>query len=196
MRSAAIYLCFLAASFLFSSCAVHAHFPFICFRGECIKDQWSIGKVKKPDLRAFKKRVKVKTRMLKRKVSKSKPRDSIKFPELPSLDTTQVQMGDAVVYTRFVLFFRVKDQKEYSDTTIIAYTSEFRDIRQDDKDRLSYLLQKINPGRIELIVVQQIKKTVANEPEDHHLVKRKERAIRRFLNTEGVQKSKIVIVPP
>jgi hypothetical protein len=154
-----------------------------------------LGKISKPDTKAFKKRMKMRTKMLKRKVKNNKTLNSIKFPELRLLDTIQADMGNRVVYTRFILLFKLKNQNFFSDTVIVSYTSEFKDIIQDDKDRLLYLLQKLNPGRIEIVLIREIINADTGREEDHHLIKKRERAIKMFFCKEGLAKSKIQIFP-
>jgi hypothetical protein len=187
------YFQIIVVLLLFSSCAIHAGFPFICFRAECIKNMWTLGKVNKPDTKAFKKRMMVKTKMLKRKIKNNKTLKAIKFPELP-FDTTQTGVGNSVVYTRFILLFRIKKQTGFCDTMIVSYSSQFKDILMDDKDRLAYLLQTLNPGRLEMVIVREIinKRTEINEP--LYLVNRRNRTICRFLRHEGISRTKVKLI--
>jgi hypothetical protein len=156
-----------------------------------VSDFWSLGEIRKPDMRAFKKRLSYKTKLVKRKVKNNKTLNNISFPEFPG-DT--VLAGTHVIYSRFILLFRLKKQNFFSDTMIISYSSEYRDIMKNDQNNIIYTISRLNPQRIENIYIREIIDSNTNKTEDYHLVKRREKKLRKLLLGEGVARHKIVLV--
>src|SRR6476661_6859525 len=151
------------------SCVVHDKFPFICFRSGCVKQAYN--------LKGFKKRINGQLALKARKRDAARAKNE---KEKNANANSQKQAGDSqnenelsyaskVVYSKFFLrFYFVRDTVDFTDSVIIFYTSEHRDITEADKPRLEHFIKKLPANKVTRVDIRQIDTNESKE--DLHLV--------------------------
>ena len=167
----------------FGSCAVHNYFPFICFERACVNQQLS--------LKGFKKRMKGKIAVMKRKKNKKKPLDSRAGLEfLSPRDSAATMKGINIDYYRYQVFFRVNRCVNCFDSTVVEHTSEHHTLIETDLSRLIYMMDTIRLKNILMVYIRSFRHDQRDTYYEHRENHRKKDLI-RVLKNNGVPAQRI-----
>jgi hypothetical protein len=182
---------FLIIAFLFSSCAIHRKFPFICFRKECVLGQLGFYKMKEAGKRMkINANVRRSKRAAKKRKSQSKGeniRIDVAEPKKDSLRYGGGKSAGICKETKLVIF----QKTESCDTILIYFPLKERDITEDKKKELKDFVEKAGADVITEVIIKNChNKNVLTE---HELTWLNERArkITKYLKTLHIEKTKI-----
>jgi hypothetical protein len=184
---------FFIVIFIFSSCAIHRKFPFICFRKECVLGQLGYYKLK-----ALNKRTKANSTIRKKK--RSRRRDKEKNKEIVTDVTIDSGRKDSLIYfkgrspgicteTKLVIF----QKTDHWDTLLVYFPDHEKNISENKKKELRDYVEKAGTESIISILIKNChSKNILSEHEIIWLNERG-RKIVKYLNSLSVPKSKINI---
>lgn len=197
MRNKIFILCFFIA-FLLSSCAIHPYFPFICFRKQCIEQQFDTGVKPTGGRWGIKKQIKMLNTKMKKKRAKKKRAKSdgvagssrVSESKLDSLLKDTSRVAD---YIKMIIHHKAESPEKRIDKDSVYIKSSFLQLSKEDKALLNYYLKKYPVKNIkEIFLLITVEST-----EDMDTKKRsgtmKARRLRNALIKAGVKEEKIKI---
>ncbi len=198
------FLLLLLVFVLFSSCAIHVKFPFICFKKECVLGQLGYYGAKE----SFRK-VKINSSIRKKKRtmnrSKHRAKKDKSFPPNPKL--VEAKTKDSLAYVKgfsglcnqsIVIFNSVLMNdtltKNYlNDTIIINYLFDEREPSPSQKNEIKLLIEKIGVKQISNITIKEChNRSVLSEYEIYWLEARFQK-INKYLKKLDIPSTKITL---
>lgn len=188
----------LLIAIITSSCALHASFPFICFRKGCAKSNKAPGakggqKVKlKTILYTWKK----KSKIGKKKKNYSANKILVGKPESEnSSDTLNSEHGIIPHKEFFRVYFYVKPEYEFiaADSTLIENHS-FKELTESEAEKLKYFVHAIKRSNIKRVIIKVVTDIAGAEPMDYHVARRKSKKIRKVLVDLGIKEGIIIVM--
>lgn len=188
----------LLLSLFISSCALHASFPFICFRKGCAKSNKAPGakggqKVKlKTILYTWKKKSKIGKK--KKKYSKDKILVEKSGSE-DANDTLIVEHGIIPHKEFFRLYFYIKPEYEFiaADSTLLE-NHNLKELTEDEIEKLKYYIHTIKRSNIKRVVIKVVTDIPGAEPMDYHMARRKSKKVRKVLVDFGIKEGIIIVL--
>ena len=178
---------------LFSSCAIHKKFPFICFRWECV-----VAQLKFPELKASIRLNKAIASSKRKKRNRAKSVSSgIKEVNKPNINQTEKQ-SDPNANTRkdsvFTFSAPVMVTKTETQDTLIVFEYKLNEenISDENKNELKNYIVKVGAGKISQIKINGFSDA---EEDSHHKGMGTTRAkkIYKLFAKLGIPSSKITI---
>lgn len=175
-----------------SSCVIHNEFPFICFEKGCVNNNI--------DIKGFKKRVKGKIAIMKRKLKRrSVPENNDKFDHKiadsrKSQEETPAAKGKNVDYFPYLILLRLKDNPNQMDSNVVMHTNEFNDLIPVDKSRMIYRIDTIKPKNILMVYIKKYYNPELDKNEPVHVQYGRVKALKKFLIKQGIHASHVKIL--
>ena len=191
-----LFLIVLTAT-LFSSCAIHAGFPFICFKKDCVKAAWSFQKPPAGGKRGIKQKVnifiaKASAKQRKRKGRNADPsKEPVNETHLAELlsDTTQADK-----FIKVVFFHKGKAQVKAIESDSMYIKSAFITLSKDDRILINYYLNKFLVKNITQIYIYSIIENKEEEAQHSRMGIMKMKKVEHYLIRTQVKKERIKIV--
>lgn len=193
-----IYKLFLVVviAALFSSCAIHAGFPFICFKKDCIKAAWTFQKPPAGGKRGVKQKVnifiaKANAKKRKRQGRNSDPsKDPVNETQLAELlaDTTQTDK-----FIKVVFFHKGKAQLKPIESDSLYIRSSFITLSKNDRILINYYLNKFLVKNITEIYIYSIIENKEDEAQNSRMGIMKMKKVEHYLIRTKVKKTRIKI---
>jgi hypothetical protein len=182
---------------LFSSCAIHAGFPFICFKKDCIKSAWTFQKPPAGGKRGVKQKVnifiaKTSAKQRKRKGKNTNPlKEPVNETQLAELlaDTTQ-----ATKFIKVVFFHKGKAQLKAIESDSMYIKSSFITLSKNDRILINYYLNKFLVKNITEIYIYSIIENKEDEVQYSRVGIMKMKKVEHYLIRTKVKKERIKIV--
>lgn len=182
---------------LFSSCAIHAGFPFICFKKDCIKSAWTFQKPPAGGKRGIKQKAsifiaKAKAKNRKRQGKNTDPsKEPVNETQLAQLlaDTT-----DADKFIKVVFFHKGKAQLKAIENDSLYIKSSFITLSKNDRILINYYLNKFLVKNITEIYIYSIIENKEEEAQNSRMGIMKMKKVEHYLIRTKVKKTRIKIV--
>ncbi len=182
---------------LFSSCAIHAGFPFVCFKKDCIKAAWSFQKPPAGGKRGVKQKVNIfiAKASAKQRKRKGKNADPLKEPvnetQLAELlaDTTQADK-----FIKIVFFYKTKAPEKKINNDSLYIKSSFITLSKNDRVLINYYLNKFLVKNITEIYIYSIIENKEEEAQHSRMGIMKMKKVEHYLIRTKVKKTRIKIV--
>jgi len=187
----------VTTAMLVSSCAIHAGFPFICFKKDCIKSAWSFQKPTAGGKRGIKQKASIYIAKVKAKSRKRQNRndDPLRMAvNLPELNTMLADTSHADKFIKVVFFYKTKtpEKKTGSDSAFIK--SSFITLSKNDRVLLNYYLNKYLVKNISEIHIYSVIEKKEEVEQHSRMGIMKMKKVEHYLIRTKVKKERIKIV--
>lgn len=182
---------------LFSSCAIHAGFPFICFKKDCVKAAWTFQKPPAGGKRGVKQKVnmfiaKASAKNRKRKGRNANPsKEPVSETQLAELlaDTTQADK-----FIKVVFFYKIKAPEKKVGNDSLYIKSSFISLSKNDRILINYYLNKFLVKNITQVYIYSIIENKEEEAQNSRMGIMKMKKVEHYLIRTKVKKERIKIV--
>ena len=182
---------------LFSSCAIHAGFPFICFKKDCIKSAWTAPRKDAGGKRGVKQKVSIflaKTSANNRK-RKSRNTDPSKAPINESqLATLLADTTHADKFIKMIFFHKGKTLLKEIESDSLYIKSSFITLSKNDRILINYYLNKYLVKNITEIYIYSIIENKEEVEQNSRIGIMKMKKVEHYLIRTKVKKTRIKIV--
>lgn len=174
---------------LFSSCAIHSSFPFICFRKECIIATFSLSSPRKEagGNRGIKQSVKIlfaksKAKKIKRRSKKQRSNLKIEVDTIFEKEKILYSPGSSTGICREIQMIIFKKEL-INDTIVVYFRNNLKKISEEQKQKLKEYIDTVGSNYITKILLKNCHdKNILIE---HEIIWLEERALKlaKFLKT-------------
>ncbi len=183
---------------MFNSCAIHFHFPFICFRKECIYNQWYFPKAGLK-IKSIKTKIAVKIHKTKRGRGRHNPEDeTVKTPNSSKKRVKSIKKKS--VSDSLFTKHEPPIQKTNSDTLsgqtsktnlIINYPFDDNAITEKEKKEIKKYLESIDIKNISKIAVKGYTDNKGSDAYNKNLSSERAKIVYQYLIELGLPASKL-----
>ncbi|MBA3680731.1 MAG: hypothetical protein H0W73_06145 [Bacteroidetes bacterium] len=185
------------AVILFSSCAIHAGFPFICFKKDCIKSAWTFQKPPAGGKRGVKQKASIFIAKAKAKNRKRKSRndDPLRMAfDQPLLDAMLADTSHADKFIKVVFFYKSKAPEKKINNDSLYIKSSFVTLSKNDRILINYYLNKYLVKNITEIYIYSVIEKKEELEQNSRMGIMKMKKIEHYLLRTKVKKERIKIV--
>ncbi len=182
---------------LFSSCAVHAGFPFICFRKDCIKAAWTFQKPPAGGKRGVKQKVSIFLAKANAKKRKRQGRNSDPLKEPVNETQLAELLADSTQADKFikvVFFYKIKSPEKKVGNDSLYIKSSFISLSKNDRILINYYLNKFSVKNITQINIYSIIENKEEVEQHSRMGIMKMKKVEHYLIRTKVKKERIKIV--
>ncbi len=190
-------LLFVLTAALFSSCAIHAGFPFICFKKDCIKGAWSLPRKEAGGKRGLKQKMSIALAKAsaKRKKNQNKSIDVAKVKVDHSLlESLLSDTAQAEKFIKVAFHHKGKTKIRTIEVDSLYIKSSFLTLSKNDRILINYYLNKYQVKNITDVYISFI--IVGDEKEEQvtRVAIMKMKKVEHYLIKTRVKKSRIKII--
>ncbi|MDO9000860.1 MAG: hypothetical protein Q7W45_13915 [Bacteroidota bacterium] len=181
---------------MLSSCAIHAGFPFICFKKDCISAAWSGSRKEAGGKRGFKQ----KTKMLLVKANAKKRKRQNQSIDIAKIKVSQPLLesllADTILGEKFIKI-AIRHKGKTQITTIendsLYLNSPFLTLSKNDRILINYYLNKYTIKNITEIYISFINGGEEDLEKTNRMAIMKMKKVEHYLIKTRVKKSRIKI---
>ena len=178
---------------MFSSCAIHANFPFFCFKKECIVSAWSFQK-EAGGKRGIKQKVNIvlaKAKAKKRKKQNSNIDVAKVKVDRSVLDSLITDTSTAKELIKIVFYYKGRSSEKKTENDSIYLRSSFLVLSKNDKSLINFYLNKYLVKNITKIYISSIINTTENTEKSNRLAIIKTKKLVHYFLRTGIKGSRI-----
>jgi len=182
---------------LFSSCAIHAGFPFICFKKDCIKGAWSLPRKEAGGKRGLGQRMSI----AMAKISAKKRKNANKSIDVAKikvdhnlLDALLSDTTQADKFIKVAFHHKGKTKIKTIEVDSLYIKSSFLTLSKNDRILINYYLNKYEVKNITDVYISFV--IVGDEKEEQvtRVAIMKMKKVEHYLIKTKVKKSRIKII--
>jgi len=189
----------LLALILFTSCAIHKEFPFICFNRGCVKDQWNIPKLRH-NVKIFRKQTVAKIYKKKNKNNHLESRTEINIAKVYK-DSLRVPKSTKAKTPDSIIVHEPINKKNTIDTLAnlskknnltINYPFNDANISEEDRKKVEKYFEYIDVKNISKIIVRGYTDNLGSSSYNKNLSDQRAKKIYEYLIKLGIPSSKLL----